>query len=88
MTSVCMTPLLSIACPHCQGHIVVVEKDVKCGIFRHAVYRCSGEPVPPHAPKAVCEQLVADAKVFGCAKPFRLVQVGDGCWRAVKCAYV
>jgi hypothetical protein len=29
------------------------------------------QPVNPHLPKAICDALVAEGKVLGCAKPFR-----------------
>ena len=72
-------------CPHCECQVFI--ESINCGIFRHAVYRSTNQPVPPHSSKRVCEQLVADNKVIGCAKPFRVVQQ-CGKWVATKCDYI
>jgi hypothetical protein len=70
-------------CPHCGGAIVVAPQDVACAIFRHAVFKESGEPIPPHAPKEECERLVAAGLVYGCAGPLRLAGAGF-----VACDYI
>jgi hypothetical protein len=59
-------------CPHCQEYVSIKEKDIQCGIFRHAVYRNNYQPIPPHSSKIECETLVSTNKVFGCAKPFQV----------------
>lgn len=59
-------------CPHCGGHFVVSPGEVGCGVFRHAVLKATGAPVPPHAGREQCEQLVREDAVHGCAAPFRL----------------
>lgn len=58
-------------CPHCGGRVEVETKDINCEIFRHGVYRATGEAIPPHAPKAYCENVVAKNLIYGCGKPFR-----------------
>ena len=89
MASISMTPLISFECPHCSGSVVIGQSDVHCGVFRHAVYRCSGERIPDHSPKELCDRLVAEGRVFGCAKPFRLFREKEeeGGWVAEKCKY-
>ena len=71
---------LSLSCPHCGGEIQILQ--VNCGIFRHAVFK-NGRQLDPHAPKEECEQVVKDNLVYGCAKPFQIV---DG--KAIKCEYI
>ena len=63
---------LIFECPHCLGTIQVMKNEVNCRIFRHAVYKNTYQPVNPHLPKTECDQLVAENKVIGCCKPFRI----------------
>ena len=71
-------------CPHCQGSILVYHTELHCRIFRHGVYRNSGEPIPPHAPKEECERLVAANLIDGCGKPFRVTDAME----AISCDYI
>lgn len=59
-------------CPHCNLLVQVKEKDIRCKIFRHAVYKANNKPIPPHANKDLCEKLLQKGLIHGCAKPFRL----------------
>jgi len=52
--------------------IIVEIKDLNCHIFRHAVYKETGEPIPPHAPKEECDRLFDNGLIYGCGKPFRI----------------
>lgn len=70
-------------CPHCQGTIIVQRSEINCAIFRHAVYRATLQPINPHAAKVECDQLVEQNQVWGCAKPFRLMNDV-----AVACEYI
>jgi predicted RNA-binding Zn-ribbon protein involved in translation (DUF1610 family) len=58
------------ACPHCGGFILVAKEEINCQIFRHGQYR-TGQAVHPHAPRALCEHLVAKNLVYGCCKPLK-----------------
>ena len=77
----------SFVCPHCQGIIIVQENELNCRIFRHGVFH-NGEPVPPHAPQAECERLIAENLIVGCGKPFQVVTQSDGSELAVVCDYI
>ncbi|NDE13672.1 hypothetical protein EBZ80_01945 [bacterium] len=68
---------LILVCPHCGGMILIHRTDVRCRIFRHAVYRDSHEPIDPHTPRERCEALIRENKVFGCGRPFRLNEITD-----------
>jgi hypothetical protein len=70
-------------CPHCNLLCQVLERDVKCRIFRHAVYKTDMRFVHPHSPKDVCDSLINDGLVWGCGKPFQME--GD---KIVKCGYI
>jgi len=57
-------------CIWCNNKIAVEDSEVRCTIFRHAVFKKNMEFVPPHASKNQCEQWLNDESVWGCAKPF------------------
>jgi hypothetical protein len=80
---------VAVQCPHCvaagkedwKTWVAVDRKDFNCKIFRHGIMRepyvRSGQivPIPPHAPKELCDQLAAAGTIIGCGKPYRLVVV-------------
>ena len=59
-----------ITCPHCSNLLVVGKDEIRCKIFRHAVYKSTMEFIYPHTPKEKCEALVSAGVVYGCGKPF------------------
>jgi hypothetical protein len=63
-------------CPHCRGDVVIRRSDIACGIFRHAVFKATGEPIPPHTSKEECESLFREGLVYGCSLPFRYEEAG------------
>ena len=70
-------------CPHCKMLCQVPRSEIRCTIFRHAVFKKGMKFVPPHASKTDCEKWLSDGTVFGCAKPFKF----DG-KKVVKCDYI
>lgn len=83
-------------CPHCDLWTEVDINQVNCHIFRHAFYyeqlpdggiRLT-EQIPPHSTKNICDQLIEQNKVVGCAKPFRFVRDEQGEYRAEQCGYI
>jgi len=92
----------SFNCPHCNECIIVHQQETACRIFRHATYfillpnlpLINGKPqyaptqqINPHTPKEICEQLIKENKVLGCAKPFRFVYSPEGNY-VEKCDYI
>lgn len=78
-----------VQCPHCSQSIEVLE--INCKIFRCGVYKDSYKQIYPHMSKIGCDQLVAESKIYGCSKPFKLVSVQDNSansWTAVECEYI
>lgn len=61
----------SFSCPHCGLICIVHSSDIRCTIFRHAVFKKNLEFVPPHASKEECERWIDQGLVYGCAKPFK-----------------
>ena len=58
-------------CPHCGCTCQVHKTDIRCTIFRHAVYKKDLSFVNPHASKEECEKWVKTGSVYGCGKPFK-----------------
>jgi hypothetical protein len=70
-----------VTCPHCGQMIEIVEEN--CKIFRCGIYKSNYKQIDPHAPKIICDNLVRDNLIFGCGKPFMLVDK-----KAVCCSYI
>ena len=68
--------MIITTCPTCKEIVVILEDEINCGIFRHAVYR-NGIEVPPHTSKHVMESLLQQELIFGCGSPFQLKKEGD-----------
>ena len=64
-------PKLIVTCPHCNDCVIIEKKN--CGIFRHAIYKKNSKQVDPHLNKKSCEELVEKNLVYGCCKPFKIV---------------
>jgi len=90
---------IEITCPSCSGRVWVERGEINCGIFRHATYISTGQPISPHATKEECDQLVAQRLVHGCAAPFKVRIVPGTChtpeseggtpeYEAVSCDYI
>jgi hypothetical protein len=66
---------MELECPHCGGRVWLEKglEDVRCGIFRHAVWKTTMQPIPPHSDKNFCERVLRENLVHGCALPFRVL---------------
>lgn len=69
-----------VLCPHCECIVIILEEN--CGIFRHAMFK-NGQEVPPHSSKEECDRWVDDGLIWGCGKPFQII---DG--RVLVCEYI
>ena len=58
-------------CPHCNEQIQVLEIELACCIFRHAIYKHNYQQIDPHTSEEVCNKLKEQNTIFGCAKPFQ-----------------
>jgi hypothetical protein len=82
-----MTEPYILPCPHCADLMMIYPSDIKCAIFRHAVFKNTMEPIPPHSTKQTCDELVARNQVYGCGKPFRMILEANG-FKAEICDYL
>jgi hypothetical protein len=66
-----MTEESIVVCPHC-NQLIIIEK-INCAIFRHGIFKESGNQIDPHASKDLCEYYIKTNIIYGCGKPFRII---------------
>ena len=76
-----------ITCPHCGGIIQILKREFNCKIFRHGAFKNNGQQIHPHLPKKQCDILIENNLIFGCGKPYKIVEKNEK-WIAEKCDYV
>jgi hypothetical protein len=64
-----------VNCPHCKIPIFIEE--LNCCIFRHGVFIKTNEQISPHTSKEECEYYIKNNLIFGCGKPFKIINVND-----------
>lgn len=74
-------------CPNCNEFTQVHKNELNCKIFRHAVYKRNFIPINPHSPKIICDRLLASDQIFGCAKPFRIINNNNDLYAEI-CDYI
>lgn len=76
---------LIVTCPHCQEFVLIDQ--LNCRIFRHAVLKSNNEQINPHATKLECDDYVSKNLVYGCGKPFRVIDSGQE-YKVEICDYI
>jgi len=79
---------ICVSCPHCYNYIIIYKKDINCAIFRHGIFKDSYKQITPHLSKVECDDLSAKSKIYGCGKPFRLIQDDQNNYQAEVCGYI
>ena len=74
-------------CVHCKEMIMVYKKEMNCQIFRHAQFKDTYKQVNPHLDQRLCEYLIKNDMVYGCCKPFKIVEE-NGQYTVEKCDYI
>ena len=64
-----------IQCPHCNDFIVIQE--LNCCIFRHGIFKETGQQINPHANKYLCDYYIYNNLIYGCGKPFKIIVNGE-----------
>jgi hypothetical protein len=68
-----MDDYLIIECPHCKLNIFINKNEINCTIFRHGVYKNNFTQMNPHENKIQCDYLFNNNLIYGCGKPFKLM---------------
>ena len=61
-----------VNCPNCDIMIEIVE--LNCRIFRCGIYKNNYIQIPPHSTREECDRLIKNNEIYGCGKPFRILQ--------------
>ena len=67
-----MQNLITI-CPHCNNYVIIEQ--LNCKIFRHGVIKSSGQQIPPHSNKEICDELYDKKLIYGCGRPFHVISI-------------
>jgi hypothetical protein len=78
-----MSNILIINCPNCNISIEIIQ--LNCKIFRCGIYKDSGIQIPPHLPKNECDLLIIENRIYGCGKPFKIL---DDNTTPIVCDYI
>lgn len=76
---------LYVECPHCGDFVEIIE--INCSIFRHGSFKNGNQQLPPHAPKDFCDKAFNEDLIYGCGKPFRLLNI-NGKFTTEVCGYM
>jgi hypothetical protein len=74
-------------CPHCNEIIFIYKNEINCKIFRHGIYKKNYEQINPHLDENNCDKLIKNNDIFGCGKPFQLIQKDDK-YEIIICDYI
>jgi hypothetical protein len=74
-----------LICPHCKDFILI--KKINCAIFRHGMLIKNGKQLNPHSSKDMCEYYIKNNLIYGCGKPFRIVN-NNGALETEICDYI
>ena len=77
-----------INCPHCKDNIIIFKTEFNCKIFRHGVYKNTLQQIEPHMPKIDCENLINNNLIYGCGKPFKIIETNLNNYTAMICEYI
>ena len=58
-----------------------------CLIFRHGIIKNTGQQMDPHLNKQECDRLKKENLIFGCGKPFMIIE-NDGEYLIIDCDYI
>ena len=76
-----------LQCPYCEEFVFIYKKEFNCKIFRHAYYKSNHQQIEPHSSKEVCDNLLKENKIYGCAQPFKLIEENE-LYKLKKCDYI
>ncbi len=63
---------LIVVCPHCNEYIIIEQ--LNCKIFRHGILKINMKQIDPHSSKEQCNSFINNKLIYGCGRPFKLVE--------------
>ncbi len=82
-----MDNYIIVECPHCKNQIQIFKNEINCAIFRHGILKLTGIQIGPHSSKKECDEFVLNDLIYGCGKPFRIVNDNE-IYKIEKCDYI
>lgn len=81
--------ILRFTCPNlnCGRQFEVLLLEVNCKIFRCGIFKSNFQQINPHESKELCDKYALDNIIFGCGRPFQLVQ-SISVWSVEICEYI
>lgn len=74
-----------VNCPHCNDPIIIEQ--LNCKIFRHGILKSNNVQINPHACKKECDNYIKNNLIYGCGKPFRIIENNNE-FKAEICEYI
>ena len=75
-----------VQCPHCNHYIEIIE--LNCKIFRCGIIKSDFSQINPHSSKKDCDKMKKEDTIYGCGKPFRIIQKESHAFAIEKCDYI
>jgi hypothetical protein len=75
-----------VTCPHCNESILIEQ--LNCKIFRHGILKSNNTQINPHANKKECDYYINNNLIYGCGKPFKIVENENNELKPVICEYI
>jgi len=75
-----------VTCPHCNDLILIEQ--LNCRIFRHGILKSNNTQINPHASKEECDYYTINESIYGCGKPFKVLENENNEFTAVICEYI
>ena len=75
-----------ITCPHCNDSILIEQ--LNCKIFRHGILKSNNTQINPHANEEECCYYINNNLIYGCGKPFKIVENENNELTSVICEYI
>jgi hypothetical protein len=69
-------------CPYSDCNIAIEIIEINCAIFRCGIHK-NGTQIDPHLVKEECDKLKQEDKIWGCGRPFKLINGS-----LIKCEYI
>ena len=74
-----------VTCPHCNDQILIEQ--LNCKIFRHGILKSNNTQINPHASKNDCDNYINNNLIYGCGKPFRIIEINNE-FKTEICEYI
>lgn len=80
-----MSTDIVVICPHCKEPVLIEQ--LNCKIFRHGILKTNNIQIEPHSTKDLCEYFIKNNLIYGCGKPFQIIQ-NNSEFIAIVCDYI